>query len=110
VSLSGKERVLYSFKGVPDGDGPGSALIDVNGALYATTYGGGKGGRYGGGAGTKVSTSGAESVLYRFGGSLPVGPNGLVAVNGALYGTTQSGGGSGCTGGYGCGTVFKIAP
>jgi uncharacterized repeat protein (TIGR03803 family) len=41
VSTSGKERVLYSFKGVPDGAYPGAGLVDVNGVLYGTTTNGG---------------------------------------------------------------------
>jgi hypothetical protein len=40
-------------------------------------------------------------------GALPLGD--LINVGGALYGTTQYGGGStGCSGGAGCGTVFKV--
>jgi uncharacterized repeat protein (TIGR03803 family) len=31
-------------------------------------------------------------------------------VGGTLYGTTQTGGGTGCEGGVGCGTVFKVTP
>jgi len=40
-------------------------------------------------------------------GAIPEGP--LIDVKGTLYGTTSSGGGTGC-GGTGCGTVFKITP
>ena len=42
IAPSGAESVLYSFKGYPvDGDYPDAALLDVNGVLYGTTYGGG---------------------------------------------------------------------
>jgi uncharacterized repeat protein (TIGR03803 family) len=41
---SGRERVLYSFKGGKDGAAPRSGVIEVNGVLYGTTqYGGGNG-------------------------------------------------------------------
>jgi uncharacterized repeat protein (TIGR03803 family) len=43
VSTSGKERMLYSFKGGTDGAFPDAGLIDVNGALYGTTVRGGAG-------------------------------------------------------------------
>jgi uncharacterized repeat protein (TIGR03803 family) len=45
VSTSGKERVIYRFKGKPDGQGPSAPLISENGLLYGTTVCGGK---YGG--------------------------------------------------------------
>jgi uncharacterized repeat protein (TIGR03803 family) len=35
------ERLVYSFQGGTDGAGPVASLIDVYGALYGTTYGGG---------------------------------------------------------------------
>ena len=42
VSTSGKERVLHSFKGLPDdGAYPSAGLINVNGILYGTTASGG---------------------------------------------------------------------
>jgi uncharacterized repeat protein (TIGR03803 family) len=54
-----------------------------------------------------------ERVLYSFKGSADgASPNGdLVGINGqgVLYGTTASGGGTGCGGG-GCGTVFELIP
>jgi uncharacterized repeat protein (TIGR03803 family) len=115
VSTSGTEKTLYTFGGGTDGRGPFGNLTDVNGVLYGTTTtGGGSGcGSSNEGCGTifKVSTHGAEHVLYRFKGS----PDGadpqttLVDVNGMLYGATDSGG-SGCGSSGGCGTVFKIKP
>jgi uncharacterized repeat protein (TIGR03803 family) len=41
VSTSGSERVLYSFKGQPDGKFPGWPLVARNGLLYGTTVEGG---------------------------------------------------------------------
>ena len=110
VSTSGAEHVLYRFKGGRDGAYPYAGLVNFDGTLYGTTF---FGGRLGCSAscGTifKVSTSGAEQVLYRFQGT-PDGENstaGLVQVGGALYGTTLSGG-SLCS--AGCGTVFEVTP
>jgi uncharacterized repeat protein (TIGR03803 family) len=111
VSTSGKERVLYRFKGGKDGDYPEAALSVVSGKLYGTTYGGGASGY---GTVFEITTSGQEKVLYSFkGGSDGAWPGaGLVAVNGSLYGSTQYGGSrsSSCAGSgiHGCGIVFKI--
>jgi uncharacterized repeat protein (TIGR03803 family) len=113
VSTSGKERVLYRFKGPPDGEVTDAGLLVVNGQLYGTTpYGG-----YTHGSGCpfssvatcgvifKVTTSGKETVLYRFraspDGATPEAP--LINIAGTLYGTTERGGN--CE--Y-CGTVFKV--
>jgi uncharacterized repeat protein (TIGR03803 family) len=40
---NGEERVVYPFKGDPDGSRPSSTLIDVGGTLYGTTVDGGGG-------------------------------------------------------------------
>jgi uncharacterized repeat protein (TIGR03803 family) len=112
ITSSGKEKVLYAFGG-PDGQSPNGDLLNVNGTLYGTTYrGGGSGCFYGGGCGNvyTITTSGKESVLYKFlGGSDGGNPaSGLIDVNGTLYGTTFYGGGSSaCT--NGCGTVYSIS-
>ena len=46
VTPSGKEKVLYSFAGSPDGSGPSAALaFDANGNLYGTTAAGGANGK-----------------------------------------------------------------
>jgi uncharacterized repeat protein (TIGR03803 family) len=114
VSTSGKESVIYSFKGGPaDGAAPSGALLNVNGTLYGTTASGGSGSSCGdSGCGTvfSVTTSGKETVRHNFKGGKRDGqsPNGgLVNVQGTLYGTTN-GGGANCTGGVACGTVFSI--
>ena len=121
ISTSGKERILYSFYGPArtDGGNPQSGMIAVNGALYGTTYDGGlgcisscssqpcgSGSDSGCGTVFEVSTSGSESVVYRFENDSDAAyPSaGLVDVKGTLYGTTQNGGA------HGAGTVFSITP
>jgi uncharacterized repeat protein (TIGR03803 family) len=122
-----KESILHSFAGGNDGAFPLSSLIaDSNGALYGTTsQGGGSsnncpsfGGASGCGTIFKIASAGTkytESLLYAFkggtDGAIPDG--GLVAdASGALYGTTELGGGGACSvsGVPGCGTVFKLTP
>ena len=115
INTSGRERVLYSFKGSPDGYAPGASLLAANGALYGTTEvgGGGTCGSAGLGCGTvfDVTTSGKETVLHRFkgtDGAIPISTP--VLLNGKLYGTTQSGGGSTCPSGTaGCGNIFELS-
>ncbi|MGA8576736.1 MAG: choice-of-anchor tandem repeat GloVer-containing protein [Candidatus Cybelea sp.] len=109
VTTTGKEKVLYSFSGgSADGAAPYGGLVDVNGTLYGTTfYGGahGYGTYYPGGTVFSVRRSGAEKVLYSFGGSSAdaFGPYAdLIDVNGKLYGTTYDGGA------YYQGTVFSV--
>jgi uncharacterized repeat protein (TIGR03803 family) len=110
VSPNGTETVLYSFKGGSDGILPFAGLIrDSSGNFYGTTQ---EGGVYGWGTVFKLAPNGTETVLHSFSGGTdglePVG--GLVkGRNGSLYGTTEGGGSTGCYG-YGCGTVFKLAP
>jgi uncharacterized repeat protein (TIGR03803 family) len=103
VSTSGKENVLYNFRGgESDTDHPIAPLIDLNGTFYGTTFG------ISGadvGAVYSVTTSGHENVLYSFkgvfgDGAMPAA--GLTDVNGTLYGTTTIGGTAGE------GTVFSV--
>lgn len=105
---TGKEKMLYSFS---DAANPAGGLIDVKGILYGTT----SSGDYGAGAvfGLDVKTD-ALTTLYSFcgqqdcaDGAYPDG--GLIDVKGTLYGTTEGGGTTGCTG-LGCGTVFSLDP
>ncbi len=120
VTTSGKEKVLHGFKGVPDGLFPFGGLVNVNGTLYGTTWVGGLStGEGNEGLGTlfSIEPSGKESVIYRFGGppDAALVPANLIEVNGALFGTSASGGTypySDCPGGsyaYGCGAVFKLS-
>ena len=103
ITMTGTEKVLYSFGGGSDGDGtePFASLINVNGTLYGTTAGGGINGN---GTVFSVTVTGEEKVLYRFdGGSDGVEPwAGLINVKGTLYGATLGGGANGY------GTVFSV--
>ena len=114
ITTSGKERVLYSFKGSPDdGRYPLAGLIQVKGTLYGTTESGGTycSSSYNCGTVFAITTSGKETVLHNFGhgtdGEYPYAR--LLNVSGTLYGATVEGG-SGCSASGGCGTVFAIAP
>ena len=109
IAPSGSEKTLYTFQDNPDGNGPGADLIYYSGNLYGTTIGGGT---QGDGTVFKVTTSGTETVLYSFlGGSDGKDPQGPVYLyNSELYGTTYQGGGTNCTSGTGCGTIFKLSP
>jgi uncharacterized repeat protein (TIGR03803 family) len=110
------ERVLYSFKGRPDGFGPNGGLIfDASETLYGTTQNGGSG--CGTGCGTVFSlrrrgAEYAETVLHSFrghrDGAFPDG--GLRAGKGGeLYGVTGDGGSLRCHH-SGCGTVYQFTP
>jgi uncharacterized repeat protein (TIGR03803 family) len=78
------------------GASPAGPLLDVNGTLYGTTSNGGLGGYGGNGLVYSITTTGATKVLYLFGGytegdgSSPV--DGVIDVNGTLYGATRAGG------------------
>jgi uncharacterized repeat protein (TIGR03803 family) len=110
-----KFKVLYAFKGDSDGAYPAATLTPIRDRgtyrtyLYGTTSGGGT---RGGGTVFKLTTYGAETLLYSFAG----GEDGAVPYSSLiedrdhnLYGTTSEGGsGSDCS--ALCGTVFKLAP
>ena len=106
ITASGKERILYSFRGGRDAAGPNGGLALLNGKLYGTAGGGDYCVQdFQCGTIFEVTTSGQERVLHRFTGS-PDGeyPNALVAQNGVLYGTTDGGGT------YQYGTAFSLSP
>lgn len=95
IDTSGHETVLHSFGArVGDGATPLSGLTKVGGTLYGTTaLGGGYCGSVGCGCVFAISTSGAEKILYGFGGKDGSRPStALVNLNGMLYGTTAAGG------------------
>ena len=112
------EKILYSFKGGSDGAIASSSLISLKGAFYGVTTVGGTGNCLlpgtSGGCGTvfAVNPLGVKTAIYSFtggaDGAYPIGK--LIHVQGAaFYGTTSSGGGTGC-GGSGCGTIFRLKP
>jgi len=115
-------RILHKFLGgAGDGKFPSAPLIaDGSGALYSTTYGGGKGEgcRPSFGCGTvykltPVPHGYTESVIHVFQSADGAYPEaGLLAGGGgALYGTTMGGGRAcGAEGPGGCGTVFRLRP
>ena len=104
LTTTGQRRVLHLFGNTGDGSTPRGDLVAIGGKIYGTTYGGGTGCQFGCGTVYSVTQSGTETVLHNFTGAPDGwGPNGLVNVDGTMYGTT-SGGGTGCS----CGTVFSI--
>jgi uncharacterized repeat protein (TIGR03803 family) len=110
ITTTGKEKVLHSFEsGYADGSEPVANLINANGTLYGTTYGGGgtSGSRSGYGTVYSITTTGVEKVVHRFDqapdGQLPEA--GLAKVHGVMYGTTDEGGAYSSSG---KGTVFNV--
>jgi uncharacterized repeat protein (TIGR03803 family) len=110
------ETLLYSFQGGSDGGQPIAGVIaDKSGAIYGTTWSGGR--EPYGGTVFKLTPTGSgysETVLYRFqGGSDGYEPFGGLTPDGtgALFGMTEYGGipTTEC-GTRGCGVVFEIIP
>jgi uncharacterized repeat protein (TIGR03803 family) len=106
ISLKGQFKLLYTW---PPGNGSNGALLQVGtGDLYGTTtvYG-----AQAQGSVFKMTLKGKVTTLYSF-DSQPNCADGqtpdaglTLGTDGALYGTTEGGGDTGC-GGYG--TVFRI--
>jgi len=114
IDTAGKETILHSFAGPPEGGGDGASpyhgvVRDAAGNLYGVTFAGGE---WGAGAVYEVDSSGSEALLYSFsGGSDGAQPDSILLLDaqGNLYGTTQNGGNDQC-GGTGCGVVFELSP
>lgn len=110
VSNTGVEKVLYSFKGYPDGEVPDSiSFRDRAGSLLGTTY---QGGPSGYGTVFKLDTQGEETIVYSFCPNTPCTkgtfPGGVISDDhGNLYGVTFAGGDFSCEL-TGCGVVFGI--
>jgi uncharacterized repeat protein (TIGR03803 family) len=101
ISTDGSFKTIYNFgENGSDGTKPQSALINVQGTLFGTTY---EGGASGNGTIFSITTSGTENVAYSFNGGDGGGClAGLTNVKGVIYGTTSSGGANKL------GTVFKF--
>jgi uncharacterized repeat protein (TIGR03803 family) len=111
--------VLHSFAGNEDGANPlAGVILDSAGNLYGDTS---AGGRRGYGTVFQLAQSGSGwsfSLLYTFQGLSNRSNDGAAPYarlafgpDGALYGTTHSGGdGEGCRQLHGCGTVFRLKP
>ncbi|HEX3430274.1 MAG TPA: choice-of-anchor tandem repeat GloVer-containing protein [Rhizomicrobium sp.] len=111
ISANGTFSVLHSFADGSDGGFPeDSLMLDNRGNLYGTAV---TGGAYGFGAVYRISADGKFKVVYSFaGGTDGTYPQARVIQDkaGNLYGTTDFGGGVGCSDSGGCGTIFKLAP
>ncbi len=113
ISPSGKNyTVLHSFTGGSDGGDPDAGnLVMLNGTFYGTTAIGGvgcQGSRDGSGTVFAITPSGKLKTLHKFLGPDGANPNGLVALDGVLYGTTVVGGTRECPYSTGCGTFFSV--
>ena len=114
LDSSGNYTKFYNFNAGPDGGRSyGGVIRDPAGNLYGTTYiGGDPSGQ--GGTVYQLDSAGKLVVLHTFtgghGGTDGYRPQAGLVRDGAgnLYGTTYKGGGSGCSGAHGCGTVFKV--
>jgi len=102
MTPSGAEKVLYRFKGGPDGS-DAVGLAYMNGTLYGVAKLGGTVVNYAThGVVFSVSESGVERVIYAFKGGTDAGyPTGVAALNGVLYVT--AGGGK-----YGYGAIAAV--
>src|SRR5579863_9872399 len=128
ASAEWKEKVLYSFQGLPDGSVPaGGVVFDTHGNLYGATTEGGANSCPGiAQCGTVYqltppATKGdawTETVLYTFlgknhnDGNTPAGGV-MIDAAGNLYGTTAYGGAGSCIllgTNVGCGTVYELSP
>jgi uncharacterized repeat protein (TIGR03803 family) len=113
-SSSGQPKTLFTFtpsRNGSQGPFPTALARDAQGNLYATTQFGGQ--SPASGAVYKLTPSGSAGILYSFaGGEDGQSPFGGVTSDsvGNLYGTTISGGGTGCSSQSGCGVIYKITP
>jgi len=118
LTPSWSETVIYNFTGSTAGGFPSGGLaLDADGNFYGATFGLGPKGHTSGSV-FKVTPSGVETLLHKFGASKSDGfinvPQRLVVDQGGnIYGTTDFGGVKGRLGkngncGRGCGTIFEI--
>jgi uncharacterized repeat protein (TIGR03803 family) len=105
---SGKETVLYNFRGSDDASDPVGNLAHFNGMLYGASQ---FGGHFGGTVFAMKLDGSGETILHDFAGgrkdgAIPVA--GVILSNGTIYGTTSYGGNGSCN--NGCGTIYSITP
>jgi uncharacterized repeat protein (TIGR03803 family) len=111
ITPAGDLTTIYSFPGTyPFGDNPTAGLVLASdGNFYGTTF-------YTNNVGTvfRVTPGGTHTTIYTFcaqyscsDGRYPEAPL-IQAADGSFYGTTAYGGNSECSGGLGCGTIFRI--
>ena len=109
VTRDGEETVLYRFSGAADGAFPRDLIADSAGNIYGVSESGYSSESVNG-AVFKMDNTLQLSNIYNFKGGtdgsfpywrLTAGANGMV------YGTTLSGGTSGCSSGF-CGVVFSL--
>lgn len=109
AAQSQTEKVLYRFKGYPDGANPGAGLTLQGGNLFGTTP---EGGAYDSGTVFELRHGPAgwtEQIVYSFSGGADGGTPGASVIfdkKGNMYGTTQRGGNSTCD----CGVIFELQP
>jgi hypothetical protein len=109
------EHLLYNFAGGVDGAFPIGGLVrDRLGNLYGVTL---EGGTYSEGTVFEVvrlpGNGWQKKTLHEFGSAIGgQTPNGglILDARGNLYGLTEFGGVSGCTGRPGCGLAFELSP
>ncbi len=112
LDTAGKETVLHTFTGPPDGAFPlAGVVLDAAGDLYGTTDNGGNS-TCDCGVIFTLAMNGEENVLYSFeggkDGEFPVGAGVVLDGAGNLYGTTYFGGGAFSCASFGCGTVYML--
>jgi uncharacterized repeat protein (TIGR03803 family) len=115
LSATNVETIVHTFHQRAAGLGPKGGVVDLNGALYGTTAGGGgENGNPDDGVLFEIGNTGQYTVLHRFLGTDGYAPVGgpVVASDHSIYGATAYGGTGACKdfGQTGCGTIYKLIP
>ena len=110
--------VLHAFNGSDGAEPLGPLTIAGDGTLYGTAAAGGKTTCSVSGSGTgcgvifsiaRTASGYRERIVHAFAGPDGADPDGTltVAANGAIYGTAEAGGGTGCRN-HGCGIAYEL--